>query len=464
MAAGESKKFLSGTGNMEYEDLSDLTEKNTRSKNNNAWEKVFDGCLVLDQIEEFGECHIVSDDLKKHGLREPRLMARMESKHDVPSVFREHDLCILPCETRGNYVIGHFEAFVDLDYSPDKLEKHPTNVEFTYDTLNPFNVSKEPSAILSAFNYGILDKIAGKPAVGLKMTNFGRESTAEFYYSINNTQGGAPYNIHVNRSQLEMDGVFESEDRIINIEAKMGIKDDFIARQLFYPYRLIRDQTDKEILNVFLTYSSGSIFTHVFTIDDANNYNSFRLVERSRYDFFEEISLNEVSNVVNGATIADEPQNIPFPQADSMQKVIDAISMIDHYPGITDKDLAYRMSIVDRQGGYYSNACNYLGIVKRELCGTTYQNYPTTVGRELFNLPPKARMLRIIELMAKHKVFNHFISEYLEQNRPPEKRDVIDWLISNIDKMDEKKDTPRRRASTVISWINWVFNISNANS
>jgi len=462
VAVEESKKFLSGIGNMAYEDLSDQIEKNTRFKNNTAWEKVFTGCLVLDKIEESGECHIVADDLKKHGLREPRLMARMESKHDVPPVFKEHDLCILPCEARGNYIIGHFEAFVNLDYSPEKIEKYPTRVERTYDTLDPCTVSKEPSAILSAFNYGILDKIAGDPAAGLKMTNFGREFTADFNFSINNTHGGAPYNIHVNRSQLEMDGVFESEDCIINIEAKIGVKDDFIARQLYYPYRLIRDQTDKDILNVFLTYSSGSIFTHVFTVNDDQNYNSFRLVEIDRFDFFEEISVKEVSELVNNAIITNEPCDVPFPQADSMQKVIDAIDVINHYPGITDKDLAYRLSIVDRQGGYYGNACKYLGIVERRRQGNAYQNYLSTAGRELLDLQPKARMLRIVELISKHKVFNHFLCEYLEQNHPPEKKDIIDWLIKNIDKMDEDKDTPGRRASTVVGWIKWVWGICNA--
>jgi len=446
---------------MAYENLSDPIENNTRSKNNIAWEKVFNGCLVLDRIEEFGECHIMADDLKKYGLREPRLMARMESKHDVPPVFSKHDLCIMPCETRGNYIIGHFDAFVGLDYSPEYLKKYPIRIESKYDTLNPCNISKEPSAILSAFNYGILDKIAGMPTNSLKMTNFGRESSAEFYFSINNTQGGDPYNIHVNRSQLEMDGVFESKDCIVNIEAKIGTKDNFIARQLYYPYRLIKNQTDKDILNVFLTYSSGSIFTHVFTVDNAINYNSFRLTERGRFDFFEEISISEVSFLVNIAKIADEPPDVPFPQADSMEKVIDSIDIINHYPGITDKDLAYYLSVVDRQGGYYGNACRYLGLVERERPGHAYLNHLSTSGKEFFELPPKARILHIIGLMAKHRVFNHFLKEYLEQNRPPEKIEVAEWLIDNIEKMDVETKTPARRASTVVSWIKWVFGVCN---
>jgi len=444
---------------MTYEDPSDSIEIDVRSKNDAAWKNVFDGCFVVNKIEEFGECRISANDLKKYGFREPRLMAKIDSKHDVPTAFRKHDLCIMPCESRGNYVIGHFDAFVKLENSPEQFEKHSISIGSTYDTLNPCNVSKEPSAILSAFNYGILDKVAGSPASRLKMTNFGRESTAEFDYSINNTQSCSPYNIHVNRSQLEMDGVFESEDRIINIEAKIGMKDDFIARQLYYPYRLIRDQTDKDILNVFLTYSNGSIFTHVFTVDDTKNYNSFRLIGKNRFDFFEEISVSEVSDAINNAAIANEPIDVPFPQADSMQKVMDAIDLIKHYNGITDRDLAYHMSIVDRQGGYYGNACKYLGIAERERHGLTYHNYLSAAGEELLYLPPKQRIIRIIELMAKHKVFNHFLCDYLEQNRPPEKRDVADWLIKNIDKMDMGGDTPYRRASTVVRWIKWVFSI-----
>jgi hypothetical protein len=441
-----------------YEYLQDQAEEtDIRNKNDRAWDYVFSGCHVLDQINEFGKCYLKADDLKKYGHREPRLMAKIESKDTVPKVLEKNQLCVLPYETRGNYIIGHFDAFLDVDYSPDHLEIKPTRVDRVYDTLDPYNISKEPSAILSAFNYGILDEIAGNPITGLKLTNFGRESSAEFEYCVNNTCGGAPYRIHVNGSQLEMDGVFESDDCIVNIEAKIGIRDNFLARQLYYPYRLIRNKTEKEILNVFLAYSGGSIFTHTFVIDEPSNYNSFRLIENRRFDFFEEISVSDILDVLKRVRISDDPVGIPFPQADSMQKVLDASELIGRYPGITYDDLAYKMSVTERQGSYYGNACEYLGLTERKRHGGAYHNWLSGTGRDFMSLSSKARIMKIIELVAKHETFNHFLNEYLEQNRPPERKDIIEWLIDNINGMNAEAKTPSRRASTVMSWIDWII-------
>lgn len=442
---------------MSYEELSDQSEYNLRRKNDNAWREVFRGCHVLDQIDESGKCCLKAEELKRYGNREPRLMAKIESKYNIPSVLKEHKLCILPYEARGNYIIGHFDAFIDIDYSPGRCEPEPIHVEQIYDTLNPYSISKEPSAILSAFNYGILGRITGDHDTELRMTNFGRESTAEFEYRIGNVLGGEPYEIHVNGSQLEMDGVFESDDCIINIEAKIGTRDDFLARQLYYPYRLIENKTDKDILNVFLTYSGGSIFTHAYKIDEPDNYNSFRLVESRRFDFFEEISISEVSDIVRHVRITDEPVGIPFPQADSMQKIIDAMELINRYPFITDGDLAYKMAIDKRQGGYYSNACKYLGLIERVRTGSSYENCLSRKGKEILNMPLKMRMLEVIRLIARHDIFNHFLNEYLEQSSLPKREDVVDYLINNIDKMNSDSVTPNRRASTVISWIGWIL-------
>jgi hypothetical protein len=178
-----------------------------------------------------------------------------------------------------------------------------------------------------------------------------------------------------------------------------------------------------------------------------------------RFDFFEEISLDEISNIVRHAKITDEPAGIPFPQADSMQKIIDAMELISHYPGITDGDLAYKMAIVNRQGGYYSNACKYLGLIERDRTGGSYKNSLSRKGKEIQSMPLKMRMLEIIKLIARHETFNRFINEYLEQGNLPKKEDVAAHLVDSIDKMNPGTDTPNRRASTVVSWIDWVMSV-----
>ena len=43
-------------------------------------------------------------------FREPRLMAKFDHKINLPKIFLENNLSILPI-TRGNYIISHFDLY-----------------------------------------------------------------------------------------------------------------------------------------------------------------------------------------------------------------------------------------------------------------------------------------------------------------------------------------------------------------
>lgn len=432
------------------------------SKNNAAWNSVFRALPILDEIKSNGIYCITAKQLSKYGNRQPRLMAKIESIYNLPEIFRDNSLCIMPNRNRGDYVIGHFDAFQDVEFNGTLMKSKTVPVERCYDTLDPFNIQREPSAILAAYNNGILDDLIGNPQSGLKMTNFGRTYTEPFTFRINNKISGEPYEISVGRSQLEMDGVFESDEYVVNIEAKYGLRTNFLTRQLYYPYKYLKNQTEKEIINVFLTCSAGSIYAHVFHVDDPDNYNSMRLVDSRRYDFYEDITVSEVAELIRTVECAPDPPDLIIPQADSMQKVFDSLDIINRMPGITDNELGYELSIVNRQGGYYGNACNYLGLTYREKSDSrSFNNYVSTVGREILKLPYKERILAVIKQMLRHEIFNHFLNEYLEQSRPPTKNEIEEWLKDHIPKMKEN-GTPGRRSGTIKKWINWVIETCNA--
>ena len=69
------------------------------------------------------------------------------------------------------------------------------------------------------------------------LTIMGRMGTKAFNYHIDQT-GGAPYPISVQKAQCEIDGGFEGGTTLALVEAKNKITDDFLIRQLYYPYRL----------------------------------------------------------------------------------------------------------------------------------------------------------------------------------------------------------------------------------
>lgn len=425
-------------------------------KNEAAWNLLFKNHPILDRIDRDGLYEVSSKVFNEECKREARLMAKIESKETMPSILRDNKLCILPYKTRGKYVIGHFDAFQDVSY--DGIEEERIAAEHVFDTLNPFDLTKEPSMILTAHNYGILGSIAfGQELV---MTNFGRESTPEFEFSIENLSNKAnPYHLSVGHSQLEMDGVFESDDYVINVEAKMSQRPNFLTRQLYYPYRLLYEQTDKEILNVFMSYSAdGSLYTHVYNVRDPLNYNSFELISATKHSLLKEISISQISEIVRGSTVlVDEGSHI-FPQANSMQKVFDALSIVQDTPGIIDSDIAYRMAVAERQGGYYGNACEYLGLVRRTRTRPV-RNYLTTAGEDFLRSDLTTRNLKMIELISRHEIFNHFLLEYLDCG-PPVKEDIAQWIYDNIPKIDKWK-TADRRASTVKGWIDWVLDTAD---
>lgn len=422
-------------------------------RNEEAWERVIDGCGIVDTVDECGIAEITARQLKEIGRREPRLMAKMETRETMPEALRSNGLCILPVRSRGNYAIGRFDAFIDIDYGD--IPESRLSVDRRFDMLDPFSIRKEPSLILTAFNYGILDTIAGQRVC---MTDFGRESSDSFTFTIDGIHGGS-YTMEVDGSQMEMDGVFESDDCIISIEAKMGTRGNFLARQLYYPYRMMEMRCSKPIINVFMTYSPGSIYLHTFTVDDPERYNSFRNIGRYRFDLFGKITVDELLSAVDDAPSPTEPYGIPFPQADSMHKVFEALDIIRDDPGISDSDLGYRLSIDPRQGGYYGNACAYLGLIDRVKVGRWFRNNLSEAGRRLLSSDMRTRIIMMVSLMARRGVFRRFLPEMLETGSIPEKSEIAEWIRRNIPSLDASKRTPDRRAQTIRKWLEWVSDI-----
>ncbi len=117
-------------------------------------------------------------------------------------------------------------------------------------------------------------------------TVYGRMSTGSFKFNINKIVDNTQYNIEVNNAQCEIDAGFESEHYFLLLEAKLYDVDDFLVRQLYYPYRLWSSKLpNKKVIPVLMTYSNSSnIFSFfIYKFDDILNYNSIRLVEQKNY-------------------------------------------------------------------------------------------------------------------------------------------------------------------------------------
>ena len=84
----------------------------SNSKNDHAWGKIFEKYNILDKILQTGHIEITATKINE--FREARLMTKFDHKSQLPKLFADNKLSILPT-SRGGYLIGEFETFCDFN-------------------------------------------------------------------------------------------------------------------------------------------------------------------------------------------------------------------------------------------------------------------------------------------------------------------------------------------------------------
>ena len=207
------------------------------TKNELAWKQLFEKHGILEKIEKHGVFEITSSQINK--FREARLMTKFDHRKNLPEIFKKHKLSILPI-TRGSYLISQFEAYKDFEEKNTEIIKvsFPTFIE----SIDYENITSESAALNCAYVSGILaDFIEDERIIP---TVSGRMGSDTFDFLIK-TRSGTDVRVNVNNSQIEIDGGFEGVETLSLIEAKNSLSDDFLIRQLYYPYRLWRNKIGK---------------------------------------------------------------------------------------------------------------------------------------------------------------------------------------------------------------------------
>src|SRR5207253_2436349 len=69
-----------------------------------AWKRVFAALPVAEYLARDGIFQVTAEDLKAHGAREPRLMAKIDTLAERPAILAEHGLALFPVRN-GRYVL-----------------------------------------------------------------------------------------------------------------------------------------------------------------------------------------------------------------------------------------------------------------------------------------------------------------------------------------------------------------------
>jgi hypothetical protein len=422
----------------------------SKSKNDIAWEQIFEKHRILDKIELKGCASIASVDINKY--REARLMTKFDHRSQLPKLFIDNNLSILPT-SRGTYEIGTFETF--CDFNKEEVEITPTDFPTFLESIDYKDITSEATAINCAFVSKILHDFTNEDS--LLPTVSGRMSSSLFDFKINSGKG--LFNVRVGNSQIEIDGGYEGDSSLNLIEAKNYISDDFLIRQLYYPYRLWNNKITKLVRPIFLTYSNGIFHIREYEFVDPELYNSIKLVQHKKYAVQEgAINLEAIQCILNSTKTGKEPK-LPFPQADSFERVINLCELLKQREFLSKEMITHNYDFDSRQTDYYSNAAKYLGLIEntRE-CGQT-GCVLTKIGLRIFSLPIVERQLEFVKLILSHGAFKDTLSLYFDKGNVPSKDEVVEIMKkTNLYNVDSEQ-TYRRRASTVISWTNWILEL-----
>ena len=432
----------------------------TASKNDRAWLAVFDEYILLRKIEEQGYAYVTATELKQAGRREPRLMAKQDTLSSRPAIFRQHDLSIFPVEN-GRYIIfrdpehkSYFSLDADLDRIP-RESYYPLVDLRSFDSYPQHQQFSESQAIDFAFTSGLLQHFLLDER--LHLTIRGRLRSGNFSFGLPDSEKS----VIVEGVQIEVDSGYESPDGLYLLEAKVGKRDDFHIRQLFYPWLEWSQKTDKPVVPVLLLYSNSQYY--LLQLQFSSTFGELRIVKSMNYTLNEAASASlDFSELFREIPVEAEPEGVPYPQADDLDKVVDVIQQL--YSGVQNKaEIAEYFEFDERQGDYYLNAAAYLGFVERnDQCFGVNDSGSEFIRSHLRADKTKLIITQLLQRPSFREMLDRLLNHPANMSLFDRQFSIQDLPQAEIVQIIQRHTelngtTAARRAHTAKSWIKWVL-------
>lgn len=419
--------------------------------NKEAWEKIFEKYNVLEEINNKGYFKITSKQINEY--REARLMTKFDNSESIPEILKKNKISILPI-TGNSYMLARFENYKKFEKAPRKVER----VEFPsyIESLDYNNITSEALALNCAYITKILENFLEEEV--LVPTISGKMGSGIFNFDIAQINNDEKINVTVENSRMEIDGGYEGMNSLALVEAKNVVADDFLIRQLYYPYRLWKSKIAKSVRPIYVVYSNGIFTIYEYKFNNINEYSSIELVKCKKYSIEDtEIDLGTIQNLIDNINSFIEEPNVSFPQANSFERVINLCELLQN----SEKDkqsITENYEFVERQTNYYTDASIYLGLVTKS--GKRKKIFELTdLGKRILSLNYKSRQLEFVKLILSHKVFHMVIKSYFDNSEMPSDDEIVNLMKEcNLYKISSDT-TYYRRASTIKAWIYWIVNL-----
>lgn len=429
-------------------------EKNDKleheSRNDAAWHLLFEKYDILRHIEQDGSFQISAMQIKEY--REPRFMAKFDHTINLPKLFKQNKLSILPI-TRGDYIISHFDAY--HKFEPVSNEVTRISLPFYIQSLNVDYITSESIALNCAYVSGILaDFLEDEQLVP---TVCGRMGSGIFDFKIRDVHYRNNRTVKVHNSQIEIDAGYEGLQKLALIEAKRDLSDDFLVRQLYYPFRTWSDRVNKAVKPIFLVYSNGIFHLYEYQFVNPIEYSSLMLVKQKNYTVDEDMTITteEIEQLLDAVQVTKEPE-IAFPQADSFDRVINLCELLQEHP-MTREEITINYAFNVRQTNYYTDSARYLGLVDKQRNDDITFSL-TSKGKSILHLGYKQRQLAFCKAILSHKVFADSLKLWFKQGEINNHDIVVIMKQNNLYNI-ESESTYIRRSSTIKGWLEWIIGL-----
>lgn len=416
---------------------------------------MFESLKIQDQLANRPWVPVSASDIKSLGY-EPRLLAKIDHSKDLPSIFKELNLGILPIAI-DSYAVGFFNTFFpvgDLHIGRKKLSIGSSN----FQTLDSKDFSSESSMLNMVQAAGIIEKISTSPA---HQTISGRRRTPNFEFKLAMLDN--PVTLSVKGAQIEVDAGFESDTEVLLVEAKNREIVDFNIRQLYYPFRTIAPQVSKRLRNFLLSRNANNLIFREYEFSTFDSFSSIREVDSFEVELHSDQRPSRRSDLLEVAKWSTDSPNIAlatFPQANSIAKVFETARILVDCPR-SISELSFTFQFDPRQAKYYLDAAAYLGLVVKPSERGPYVKWKaSSLAHRIFAVESVKRDFELAKLVLSCTPFAIAFAASLEKTGVPESESIA-YLVKDEPEFDDLSwTTTLRRSSTIRAWLEWVYEIS----
>lgn len=412
------------------------------SLNDSAWQSYLDQKKIVLDGSSFYE--VDAEELKELAGREPRLLAKFDEPGQLPEPLAKAGYTLLP-DRNGRYILFPGNLFVSI---PSCLQQQAYNGQPPFRLETAGRGCGESQYIDKAYIIGLLSDFVGIDRSKLFLTIRGRERTGVFSFSFSRV------NFNVQGVQIEVDAGYEGPRDIVLIEAKVGKRDYFNLRQLYYPFRHFKQLVPgKHVRSILLIYDITENQYHLYELGfyEENDPGSWHFLLSRTY----QLTTSPVSHIDELINVNYETHTNIAPQANDLNRIVELLDFINN--GIqTSQEVADAFVFDLRQSSYYREAAEYLGLVYKQ------QNrfQLTSRGEKvvLADLEEKRRLLALC--IVNSWIFVRLIDLACQHRRAFSIED-IEEVIASVPRAGEQrynKTTIPRRRQTVVAWILWLSN------